>query len=163
MTSNWYVLQLYVDLEKFLTRYHAIPTKTRLLVTEMVTFRRPDKALYQHELGIFVGYVFVQMTASNAPFMDDALRGAGIAEVLASSRRKLTPLTPDEVQWIYTLLRSARSPEYHPGTRVRIKEGPFEGLEGTVEAVAGQMLSVRVPLNRTMSTACCSLDTVEAA
>jgi transcription antitermination factor NusG len=159
----WYVLHLFVDLDKFLLRYSALATSTLAMVENLVSFRRPDKAMYQRDLGLFIGYVFVQVSPTRIHALQEALKTAGLAEVLpAAGTNRLMPLSKDEVSWVYDLLRSSASAGVIRGTSVRITEGPFEGMEGTVEAIAGQTVSVRVPLRRSVATAQCALDTVEA-
>ncbi len=158
----WYVLHLFVELDKFLARYHAMPKKVQAFVQEVVTLRQPSKTLYQRDLSMFVGYVFVQVDPKHIKLVNDALRTEGIAEVLTPpGSRFLMPMRPDEVQWIYQLLQSRTSTTVLPGAKVRIIKGAFEGMEGTVSSVAGQTLAVRVQLRRSVSVAYCTPDAVE--
>lgn len=158
----WYVLHLFVELDKFLIRYHALPKTTRAHIQELVTLRQPSKTLYQRDLAMFVGYVFIQVDPKSIRLVNDALRTEGIAEVLTQpGSRLMLPMRPDEVQWIYQLLQSKSDGSITPGAKVRITRGAFEGMEGVVDSVAGQTVSVRVKLRRSVSLAYCTPDTVE--
>lgn len=160
----WYVIHLFVDLDKFLARYYSLSTELRERVREVITFRKPNKAMYQRDLGMFVGYVFVQIDAPWVGLLQKELKANGLGEILTSpGGRHIMPLGADEVQWIYRLLQSRTESHLQHGCSVRIKEGPFEGMIGTIEAVAGPDVSVRVPLHRSVSIAHCTADTVEAA
>lgn len=159
----WYVLHLFVELDKFLDRYQGLPKKVQAQVQEMVTLRQPSKTLYQRDLAMFVGYVFIQVDPKMIRVVNEALRTEGIAEVLTQpGSRFLMPLRPDEVQWIYQLLQSRPDASISPGAKVRITKGAFEGMEGTVASIAGQTLAVRVQLRRSVSVAYCTPDAVEA-
>lgn len=158
----WYVLHLFVELDKFLTRYQTLPKKVRAHVQEMVTLRQPSKTLYQRDLAMFVGYVFIQVDPRSIRIVHDALRTEGIAEVLTQpGSRLLLPMQPEEVQWVYQLMQSKTDGTITPGTKVRITRGAFEGMEGVVDSVAGQTVAVRVRLRRSVSLAYCTPDTVE--
>lgn len=160
----WYVLHLFVDLDKFLSRFQAMAKPTRALVKEMVTLKQPSKALYQSDLAMFTGYVFVQVDPKSIKTLHLSLRSEGIGEVLSPPGYPiLMPLRPDEVQWIYGLLQSRPPQGLERGARVRILRGAFEGMEGVVESVAGQTVSVRVQLRRSESVALCTPDQVVAA
>lgn len=159
----WYVLHLFVELDKFLTRYQSLPKKVRAHVEELVTLRQPSKTLYQRDLAMFVGYVFVRVDPVSIGLLHDALRSEGIGEVLTSpGARFLMPMKPEEVQWVLQLLQSKSDGTVTPGSKVRITRGAFEGMEGVVDAVAGQTVSVRVKLQRSVSLAFCTPDAVEA-
>lgn len=158
----WYILHLFVELDRFLSRYHLLPKSVQGHVQEMVTLRQPTKALYQRDLAMFVGYVFIQVDSRHIKAVNDALRNEGIGEVLTPpSSRFIMPMRPDEVQWIFKMLQSAPDASFTPGMKVRITRGAFEGMQGTVDSVAGQTLAVRVPLSRSVSIAYCTHDSVE--
>lgn len=158
----WYVLHLFVELDKFLVRFHALPKKVQSQVQELVTLRQPSKTLYQRDLAMFIGYVFIQVDPKTIKTVNDALRTEGIAEVLTNpGGRFLMPLRPEEVDWMYQLMQSRSDSSVTPGAKVRITKGAFEGMEGTVASVAGQTLAVRVQLRRSVSVAYCTPDSVE--
>lgn len=158
----WYVLHLFVELDKFLSRYHSLPKKVRAHVHEVVTLRQPSKTLYQRDLAMFVGYVFIQVDPKAIKAVHEALRSEGIAEVLTPpGSRFLLPMRPEEVQWVFQLMQSKTDGSITPGSKVRITRGAFEGMEGIVDSVAGQTVAVRVRLRRSVSVAYCTPDTVE--
>lgn len=159
----WYVLHLFVDLDKFLTRYRTLPRKVQSMVQDMVTLRQPSKALYQRDLSMFVGYVFIQTDPKSIKLLNDALRTEGLAEVLtAPGSRFILPMKTEEVSWVHSLLKSRSDSPLTPGTKVRIVHGPYEGMEGIVDSVAGSLVAVRVKLRRSVSLAYCPEDEVES-
>lgn len=158
----WYVLHLFVELDKFLARYQALPRKVHGMVDELVTLRQPSKMLYQRDLAMFVGYVFIKVDPRLIKEVHESLRSEGIAEVLTQPGSPfLMPMSPEEVQWVFDLMQSKPDASIAPGSRVRIIRGAFEGMEGTVDSVAGQTLSVLVKLRRSVSVAYCTPDAVE--
>lgn len=160
----WYVLYLYDELDKFLTRLKTLPAASRRLIQELVTFRRPERGMYQKDLGLFVGYVFVQVDPSHIADVDRLLQDAEIGRVLGNSGPgRYVPLGPDEHQWILDKMSAAVDVPFKRGHKVRITAGPFEGMYGVVDDVTGQVISVRVPLQNSTSTALCAIDDVEAA
>lgn len=163
---KWYVVHLLVELDKFLTRYRALPRRVHEHVAEIVTLRRPEKSMYQRDLGLFVGYVFVQAQPERIGAIAEGLYDARIAEVMAIAsdrRRRYKPLSSEEEEWLYTMLRSPIGVRLMPGATVRITRGPYEGLSGAVEYVVGQTVAVRVPLRKSTSLAMCAHDEIEVA
>lgn len=163
---NWYVLHLLVELDKFLTRYHSLPQRLREHVAELVTLRRPEKGMYQRDLGMFVGYVFLQTSPEVIAQIDDSLQNARIAEVLklvVNRRGKAyVPLSAEDEEWLYGMLKTPTTNTLTLGSRVMITTGPYEGMQGTVEYVVGQTVAVRVPLKKASSLALCVPDDLEA-
>jgi transcription antitermination factor NusG len=160
----WYVLRLFVELDKFMARYQALPHKTLNTVQELVTLRQPFKEMYQRDLSMFFGYAFVKADPKAIGQVSEALRSAGIAEVLTSPGSQfLMPMSPEEVQWVHGLMQSKTEGHAQQGAKVRITRGAFEGLEGTVESVAGQTVKVLVPLRRRVTVAYCTPDSLEPA
>lgn len=159
----WYVLHLFVELDKFLARYQALPKGVHKLVEEIVTLRQPSKMLYQRDLAMFVGYVFIKVDPKAIKSVNESLRTEGLAEVLTRPGSPfLMPMTPDEVRWVFQLMHSKSDGSVTPGAKVRITRGAFEGMEGVVDSVAGQTVAVRVKLRRSVSVAYCTPDAVEA-
>lgn len=160
----WYVIHLFVDLDKFLVRYQALPQSVQSVVRELITLKRPDKSMYQQDIGMFIGYAFAQIDPKFVQRVHNSLKAASLGEILSTpGSRYLMPLSAPDVEWVYTLLRSNESTLLQHGTAVRILDGPFEGMYGTVESVAGQTVTVRVPLRRSVSIAQCPVDSLVAA
>lgn len=167
----WYILRLFVELDKFTTRFQALPRWVQNEVHEKITLRQPTKTLYQRDLAMFIGYVFVKVDPKAIKAVNEALRNASIAEVLSMpGSRYLMPMSPDEVQWLLQLIQSRptsspRSTALHApiglGDKVRITKGAFEGMEGHVDSIAGQTMAVRVPLLRSIALAYCTPDILE--
>lgn len=168
----WYILRLFVELDKFTTRFRSLSRSVQGEVQEMITLRQPTKALYQRDLAMFIGYVFIKVDAKAIKTVNEALRNASIAEVLTMpGSRYLMPMSADEVAWLFQLMQSrpavvsvspasaVRAPGI--GDKVRITKGAFEGLEGHVDSIAGQSMGVRVPLLRSIAIAYCTPDILE--
>jgi transcriptional antiterminator NusG len=77
----------------------------------------------------------------------------GISGFVSPDRRKPEPLDELEVQRILDDIESRKEKpkpkvEFEAGNKVRIKEGPFENFDGTVESVDSNkwMLKVKVSI-----------------
>ena len=92
------------------------------------------------DLPLFPGYVFVRMldTMENRLAV---LRTAGAVRVLGTGD-SLDPIPDHEVEGIQRLLRSSLPFCVHPflreGSRVRVRRGPLEGVEGFLTRVKTQ-------------------------
>jgi transcription antitermination factor NusG len=151
---KWYIIHLFIETEKFITKYHALSFTTRKLVKELLYFKKPDKGLYEREGGgAFAGYVFVEVYEDNVKLLHRALRQAAIGEILGYSEGVAKPLSQEEIDHIMKTMQSGRDSKFQPGQRVRIKTGPYEGMDGTVVNIVGQSVSVKVQLLRSSSVA----------
>lgn len=160
--ASWYIIHLYVETEKFLTRYHSLPYSTRKLVKELLYFKKPDKALYEREGGgVFAGYVFAEVFSENVKPLHRALRQAAIGEILGYSEGATKPLSQAEIDHIMETMRSGQDSKFQIGQYVRIKNGPYEGMEGVISNIVGQLVCVKVALLRSTSIAETEMSNIE--
>lgn len=84
------------------------------------------------ELALFPGYVFVQMSLSNKLRV---LEVPGVVR-LVSFNGKPAPLPAEEIEALRNRLSGSAKVEPHPylraGRKVRVRSGPFQGLEGVI-------------------------------
>lgn len=118
-----------------------------MIPTEKVTEMKHGKR-QTHERKLFPGYVIVNMEMSNDTWF--AIRETpGVGDFLGL--KDPVPLQPHEVQ---KLIHQAQATEDKPkikisfakGDMVRVKEGPFENFEGSVEEVNEAKGKVKVSM-----------------
>lgn len=107
---------------------------------------------------MFPGYILIELSLNEAGEVPEGVWFAimetpGISGFVSSDRRKPEPLDDMEVRQILNDIESRKEKpkpkvEFEPGNKVRIKEGPFENFDGTVEAVDATkwMLKVKVSI-----------------
>lgn len=125
----------------------------RIMVpTEKVkTIRQGKQHITEHKL--YPGYVFVEMKLeSDGRIPQDVFflikETTGVGDFIGPSGRP-SPMQPDEVE---KMILASRAPEeepelkmeFQPGDAVKIKEGPFENMEGTVDSLLPEQGKVRV-------------------
>ncbi len=155
MALEWYVLRVASGRESTLRDTlqkkiqlsgleEEIPTV--LVPTEQVSeIKGGKKRLRQRKL--FPGYIIVEMD-----LVDDVWylikETNGIGDFVGSQHRPL-PLPPEEVEKILnTMKEKDETPEVkidlEPGNGVKIKEGPFENFDGTIDEIFPAKGQVRV-------------------
>lgn len=160
--SYWFTVSLYVELEKYLSRYNSLRASTRKLVDDMIYFRKPDRGLYEREVGgVFIGYVFVKLKPKNVMEFQRALKAAGLGEILGYSDGVARPLTQEEFSHITEVMKSHKQPRFSIGKNVVVKNGPYEGLEGLVSNIIGQQITVKFQLRRSISYADISIENLD--
>lgn len=160
--TEWYVLSLFTELDRFVAKYPSLPAPVLATVTEVLYFQKPDRLLYEREAGgVFVGYVFVQVKIGGIRPLNRALRQAGLGEVLGYQEGVAQPLTQAEIDRVIEAMRSQKPDRFPVGARVRIKAGPYEGFDGVVSHVVGHVVRVKVQLRRTLSYAEISMDNLD--
>lgn len=84
------------------------------------------------ELALFPGYVFVHMSLSNKL---KVLEVPGVVR-LVSFNGQPAPLPAEEIEALRNRLSGSAKVEPHPylraGRKVRVRSGPFQGLEGVI-------------------------------
>ena len=107
---------------------------------------------------MFPGYILIEMLLNESGEVPEGIWFAvmetpGISGFVSPDRRKPEPLDDMEVRRILTDIESRKEKpkpkvEFEPGNKVRIKEGPFENFDGTVESVDSTkwMLKVKVSI-----------------
>jgi transcription termination/antitermination protein NusG len=107
---------------------------------------------------MFPGYILIEVLTGDHGEVDQCLWFAimetpGISGFVGSNRMTPEPLDDLEVRRILEDIESRKEKpkpkvEFEPGNKVRIKEGPFENFDGTVESVDSTkwMLKVKVSI-----------------
>jgi transcriptional antiterminator NusG len=107
---------------------------------------------------MFPGYILIEMLTGENGEVSEGLWFAimetpGISGFVGGNRNQPSPLDDMEVQRILSDIESRKEKpkpkvEFEPGNKVRIKEGPFENFDGTVESVDSTkwMLKVKVSI-----------------
>jgi len=119
---------------------------TVLVPTERVSEIKGGKKRFR-ERKLYPGYIIVEMELSDDVwFLIKETNGIGD---FVGSFQKPSPLTPTEVEKILNTLKGKdESPEVkidlEPGEGVKIKEGPFENFDGTVDEIFPAKGQVRV-------------------
>ena len=155
MTKEWYVLRVASGREESVKEgllkkiqiaglQDSIPTV--LVPTERVSEIKGGKKRYR-ERKLYPGYIIVEMELiDDAWYMIKDTPGIGD---FVGSYQKPVPLSPGEVEKILNLLKEKdETPEVRidleTGDGVKIKEGPFESFDGTVDEVFPAKGQVRV-------------------
>lgn len=133
MNTPWHALQVMTNHEKRVTRHletraveHYLPTYTEKSkwTDRTVTLERP----------LFPGYVFIRMRPGNRL---NVLSTPGVLHLLG--KEKDGTVSSTEIERIKTALAQGYGLKPHPkiakGMRVRLKEGLFAGVEGTVTEI----------------------------
>lgn len=120
---------------------------TVLVPTERVSEIKGGKKRFK-ERKLYPGYIIVEMDLTDDIWylIKDT---SGIGDFVGSSFQRPTPLPPAEVDKILNALKNKEeAPEVkidlEPQDRVKIKEGPFENFDGTVDEIFPAKGQVRV-------------------
>jgi|SRR5688572_11474818 transcription termination/antitermination protein NusG len=155
MSKEWYVLRVASGREESVREgllkkiqlaglQDYIPTV--LVPTERVSEIKGGKKRFK-ERKLYPGYIIVEMDLTDDVwYLIKDTNGIGD---FVGSFQKPTPLQPSEVEKILNTLKAKdEAPEVkidlEPGERVKIKEGPFENFDGTVDEVFRGKGQVRV-------------------
>jgi transcription termination/antitermination protein NusG len=155
MSKEWYVLRVASGREESVREgllkkiqlaglQDSIPTV--LVPTERVSEIKGGKKRFK-ERKLYPGYIIVEMDLTDDVwYLIKDTNGIGD---FVGSFQKPTPLQPSEVEKILNTLKAKdEAPEVkidlEPGERVKIKEGPFENFDGTVDEVFRGKGQVRV-------------------
>ncbi len=99
----------------------------------VVPSRRRDRRLLL-EVPLFSGYLFVHANLQSDAYYD-IIKTKGVVRILGI-KGVCSPVPPETVEGIRTMLASGRPlvtrPSLRQGMRVRIAEGPLEGVTGIV-------------------------------
>ena len=107
---------------------------------------------------MFPGYILIELQTNDGGEVPEGVWFAimetpGISGFVGGNRMNPVPLDEMEVRRILSDIESRKEKpkpkvEFEPGNKVRIKEGPFENFDGTVESVDSTkwMLKVKVSI-----------------
>ena len=160
MKKEWYVVTTVTGYE------YKVKEKLEMMINSMELHKNiyrvvvPEQKIVEVKEGVrkekvkkmLPGYVLVEMVMSDEAWY--IVRNTqGVTGFIGSSGKgaKPIPLLPNEVDDILGKMGLSRidaSKELEPGKKVRILEGPFKDMEGTIESVdmKTQKLNVNVDL-----------------
>ena len=155
MAKEWYVLRVASGREESVKEgllrkiqlaglAELIPTV--LVPTERVSEIKGGKKRFK-ERKLYPGYIIVEMDLTDDVWY--LIKDTGGIGDFVGSFQKPTPLRPSEVEKILNTLKTKEeAPEVQinleAGERVKIKEGPFENFDGTVDEIFKAKGQVRV-------------------
>ena len=95
------------------------------------------------DIPIFPGYLFIHVQPSPEDYLN-VLRTRGVINLLAAQPGCPTPVSPEEIISLKLVVESGTNVDIYPhlkeGTRVRVRRGPLQGAEGTLEKKDDQYL-----------------------
>lgn len=156
MAKQWYVLRVASGREESVRE--ALLKKvqlaglqdyvtTVLVPTERVSEIKGGKKRFR-ERKLYPGYLIVEMDLTDDVWylIKDT---SGIGDFVGASFQKPSPLPPAEVEKVLNAIKNKEeTPEVkidlEPQDRVKIKEGPFENFDGTVDEIFPAKGQVRV-------------------
>ena len=153
LEKKWFILRVQSEREKVISdhlesRIRAAGLERyfgRIVVpTEHVTDVRGGKKRVI-EQKMYPGYILAQVAVDeNGKIPDEAwflvVETPGISGFVSSDQKKPLPLPDEEAQRILSEMEEKKEKprpkvEFHVGESVKIREGPFENFDGTVEDV----------------------------
>jgi transcription antitermination factor NusG len=133
--KNWYVL--------YVKSRHEFVANNQLEKKDIETFLPAVRKLMQWkdrrkwvDFPLFPGYLFIHIPPHPESIMS-VLKTKGAIQLLSTAPGLPTPVSPEEVSSLQTLVGSGMDIDIYPqlkaGARVRVKRGPLQGAEGTLE------------------------------
>ncbi len=146
MTLEWYFLRVQIGREDRIRKNMVARLKQAGLDQFVPQVLVPTESIAEHRGGkrrvrkkkLYPGYLMVQMELNDDVWF--ALRETPGFGDFVGSRNHATPMTPDEVENVLGRMDESKtqpklSVQYNKGDRVKIKQGPFENIDGVVEEV----------------------------
>ena len=147
MDKQWYVVNTYSGhenkvKEKLDMRSHSMDMQDyifRVIVPEETIVEEKDGKTKERTKKLFPGYILVEMVMSDEAWF--VVRNTpGVTGFIGSSGKgaKPTPLQPYEVETILNNMGISRidAPnELKEGDKIKIIDGPFVGMSGTIESI----------------------------
>ena len=159
-----YVIQINSNQDKFLADYQSrLSQDVRDLVKDLLYFRESDKGFGGRTgLAVYSGYVFLEMSQEDAPTVHRALKRRSLGTVLLDPSGKIPlPLSAEESARVWEHLKTRSDGSLVSGAKVVVKEGPYDGLTGTITRVAGYTAQVEIQLKCSKESADIALDHLE--
>ena len=146
MAHQWYFLRVQVGREERIRESMMKRVKQAglegnvpevIVPTETVADHRGGKRRIQKKK-LYPGYLMVRMDLTDGVWF--ALRETPGFGDFVGSHSQPTPMSPDEVENVLSRMDSSREQpkmavQFNRGDRVKIKQGPFENIDGVVEEV----------------------------
>ena len=147
MAKLWYVITTYVGhednvKEKLEARTESMGMQEnifRVIIPTTTEVENKDGVKKEKTKKMFPGYVFVEMLMSDEAWY--AVRNTpGVTGFIGSSGKgaKPTPLLPQEIDRILVNMGMSRvdvESELKVGDKVKVIDGPFKGMMGTVDSI----------------------------
>jgi len=147
--ATWYVLKVQPERETRIRNLLMEQVRTRgldnairqiLIPTESVQEVRGGKRGKVIEQKTYPGYLFIEMDMANDNAWYLIVETAGVSGFVSADPRNPQPLPDEEINRILKIIDDRKEKpkpkvEFETGQPVRIKEGPFQSYEGTVEEV----------------------------
>jgi len=165
-TKSWYALRVQSEREEKIKEGLVARIRARGLEQYVSQIVVPAENVSEIKEGkrkvsqqkMFPGYILIELVLSEEGIVPEGvwfaiMETSGISGFVSPDRRKPEPLDEQEVRRILNDIEARKEKpkpkvEFEAGNKVRIKEGPFENFDGTVESVdtAKWMLKVKVSI-----------------
>jgi len=133
--KNWYAL--------YVKSRHEFVANSELHKKDIETFLPSVKRLRQWkdrkkwvDFPLFPGYIFINIEPRPESIVS-VLKTRGAINLLSAKPGHPSPVSYEEICSLQLMIESGRDidiyPELKEGTRVRVKRGPLQGAEGTLE------------------------------
>ncbi len=132
MKLNWYALSV-KSKHEFVTRDELRKKKIETFLPSVMKLRQWSDRKMKVEFPLFPGYLFVFIVPHPEEFLP-VMKTRGAAGLVCLETGHPTPVLPEEIQSLRTVIESGRPfdvyPRFQEGARVRIRRGPLRGAEG---------------------------------
>jgi len=161
MAKQWYVLRVASNKEdqvcEALAKKVKIEDLSEIIGRVLVPMVKEKRVRGGHakliRRKLYPGYVFVEMqTSENGTIPEHAWfiikETMGVGDFIGSDNKPVS-MSPEDVEKMLTVVERAKeepsiSIDFKKGDQIKIKEGPFENFEGSVEEVNTQQGRVKV-------------------
>jgi len=146
MASLWYFLRVQVGREDRIRKNMVARLKKEGLENQVPRIIVPTETVADHRGGkkrirkkkLYPGYLMVEMDLTDDVWF--VLRETPGFGDFVGGRSSPTPMTPEEVEGVLSRMEESQSQpklsvQFARGDRVKIKQGPFENIDGVVEDV----------------------------
>lgn len=146
MATNWYFLRVQAGREDRIRENMIRRLKHAGIEDQVPEIVIPIETVAEHRGGkrriqkkkLYPGYLMVKMDLTDEVWF--ALRDTPGFGDFVGSHQQPTPMSPDEVETVlHRMDQSQEQPKmavtFQKGDRVKIKQGPFENIDGVVEEV----------------------------
>lgn len=146
MALEWYFLRVQVGREDRIRQNMVKRLKQKGLEDKVPQIIVPTETIADHRGGkkriqkrkLYPGYLMVQMDLTDDVWF--TLRETPGFGDFVGSRSQPTPMSPDEVDNVLSRMDASKQQpkmavQFQKGDRVKIKQGPFENIDGVVEEV----------------------------
>ena len=164
IVKNWYAVHTRSRHEKKVeTGLKGKGIEVFLPLYETLSRRRDRKKLI--ELPLFSGYLFVRIVPEREQILD-VLKVKGVVRIIGKNPTELFPIPESQIDAVHKMVESDRLISGHPyikeGSRVRVKAGPLQGVEGILMERRGRhRLIISVDMLQQSVSAEISMDEVE--